>query len=57
MNSLNELRISAKIRRMIDLVLEQDTGDFIPDEICGLNGVVALVEVVVLDSSCGDSEL
>jgi len=48
MNALDILRISAEIRCVVNLVFEYNTRDFVPDEIRRLDGIIALIQKVVL---------
>lgn len=57
MDALDVLDVGAEVCRVVDLVLEQDAGHFVADEICGLDGVVGLVEEVILERARGDCEL
>ena len=57
MNPLNIFNIRAEIRRMVDLILEQDAGDFVADEVGGLDGVGGCVEEVGLEGARCDGEL
>lgn len=42
---------------MINLILKQDPRDFVTDELCRLDRVVAIVQIVVLQRAGCDSEL
>ena len=48
MNSLDVFNIGAEIRRMINLILEEDTSDFVTDEVSRLDSVVGCVQIVIL---------
>lgn len=43
MNTLYVFDICAEISRMIDLVLKQDAGDLIPDEVGRLHRIVTFI--------------
>lgn len=57
MDTLDELDISAKVGRVVNLVLKEDAGHLVADKLGWLHGVVALVEVVVLEGAGDDGEL
>lgn len=57
MDALDVLDVGAEVRRMVDLVLEQDAGDFVWSDFAGFNRVVGGVEEVVLQRARGDCEL
>jgi len=56
MNSMNVLFIKAKIRRMVDFILKQDSGYFILDERWGLDGVLVIEEEVGVEAAFHDAK-
>lgn len=57
MYPLDILYIRPKIRRMVDFILKEDAGDFVSDEVCGLDGVVGGIEEIGLERAGCDGEL
>ena len=53
---LDVLVVGAKVRRVVDFVLEQDAGVFVADEVCGLVRVGGFEEEVVLESTFLDGQ-
>lgn len=57
MDTLDVLDVGTEVRRVINLVLEEDTRDLVADEVGWLVDVVAGVQVVVLQRAGRDGEL
>lgn len=57
MNTLYIFDIGPEVSRVIDFILKEDAGDFIPDEVWRLDGIVGGIEEVRLERSGGDGEL
>lgn len=57
MDAFDVLCVSAEVRRVVDLVLEQNAGDFVGDEVWWLDCVGGGVEEVVLEGADSDCEL
>ena len=47
MDALNILNIVPKISSVVYLVLEQDPGYFVSDEVCRLDGIVRIIQEIV----------
>lgn len=56
MDALDVLDFGAKVGRMVDLVLKEDAGDFVADEVGRLDRVGFRVEVVVVERAGLDGE-
>lgn len=57
MHGLDVLDIGAEIRRVIDLVLEENARHFIADEVRRLDGVGCGIEEIILKRACCDCQL
>lgn len=57
MDALDVLDVGAEVGRVVDLVLEEDAGDPVADELRGLDCVVLGVEVVGFQGAGEDGEL
>lgn len=57
MDALDVLDVGAEVGRVVDLVLEEDAGDFVCRDLAWLNRVVGGVEEVVLERARGNGEL
>ena len=57
MDALDVRNVRAEVRRVVNLVLEENARDFVPDEVCRLVDVVARVEEVVLERAGSDGKL
>lgn len=54
MDALDVLDVGAEVGRMVDLVLEENAGRLVPDELRGLYIVVLSIEVVAVQRPLKD---